>query len=96
MARQRGGGLPTQGLPILSGAGDDTQEDVKDYPLFELALLMRLRTPDTKAGVRGRSYVSQIRVFVRLCAHMQRGCTSITILVCSNGKMPLQRRVKMC
>ena len=86
MARQRSGGHPAQGLPDLPGMGEEAQDDVKEYPLFEMALLTRLRTPDTKVGVRGRSYVSQNRVSVRLCAHMQRGCTSITILVCSNGK----------
>ncbi|XP_038061322.1 uncharacterized protein LOC119732026 [Patiria miniata] len=83
MARQRSGGFPAQGIPTL---GEETADIVvREYLLFELSVLTRLRTPDTKVKGRRRSYVSQNRVYYRLCAHMQRGCTSVTLLVCSNG-----------
>ncbi|XP_022105351.1 uncharacterized protein LOC110987172 isoform X2 [Acanthaster planci] len=86
MARQRSGGnFPTQGIPTPVGVGKEAADIVREHSLFELALLTRLRTPDTKVGARGRSYVSQNRVFYRLCSHVQRGCTSVTLLMCSNG-----------
>ncbi|XP_071809900.1 uncharacterized protein [Asterias amurensis] len=89
MARQRRTGLPTQGIPtqgipsICLNDGDD--KEPQEYPLFELAVLKSLRTPVNKVGLHGRSYVSHSRVYIRLCAQRQRGSTSVTIMVCSNG-----------